>query len=302
MKGVVTSAKLQGIDASINTRFNQGRLLVPGHVAKIATRIVSTSAKEAYGWIASLPGLDKNSAETIMARIALEGHEITNDEYTKGIEIPRKAVEDDTYGMFGNVAAEFGRKGAQKPDTELIAALLASFTTLKAWTGKALFATDHALGKGVVHNNKGVKKLSAANFQTGYAAIRNAKDGAGDPLFTLSDPSKVFLVVGPDYEATAAAIVSMRTLAGGGDNPNYNKATVLVLPGLGHSWFILDTAATVGAVIFQDRLPLSITANFSLTSEDVLRRNVFAWYARSRFALGAGRPEYGYGSTGENDA
>lgn len=302
MKGVVTSAKLVGIDKSINTRFNEGRLLVPGHAARLCTRIISTAAKEAYGWIASLPGLDKNTAETIMARIALEGHELTNDEYDKGIEIPRTAVEDDTYGMFGNVAAEFGRKGAQKPDTELIVALKAAFTTLKAWTGKALFATDHALGKSVTHSNKGTKKLSAANFQTGYAAIRNAKDGAGDALFTLLDPSKVFLVVDPDYEATAEAIVSMRTLAGGGDNPNYNKAKVVVLPGLGHNWFILDTSANVGGLIFQDRLPLSITANFNLTSEDVLRRKVFAWYARSRFAIGAGRPEYAYGSTGADAA
>lgn len=302
MKGVVTSAKLVGIDKSINTRFNQGRTRVPNFVGRICTRIASTAAKEAYGWINNIPGLDKNSAETIKQRLELAGHEIVNDEFDKAITVPRTAIEDDTYGMFGNLAEEFGLKGAQRPDTELIAALLRSFTTLKAWTGKALFATDHALGKGVVHNNKGTKKLSAANFQTGYAVIRNAKDGAGDPLFTLLDSSKVFLVVDPDYEATADSIVKMDTLSTGGKNPNYNKAQVVVMPGLGHSWFIIDNSATVGALIFQDRLPLSITANFNLTSEDVLRFKEYAWYARSRFAIGAGRPEYAYGSTGADAA
>lgn len=302
MKGVITSAKLVGIDKSINTRFNEGRLRVPGFVSKLCTRIASTTASEAYGWIKSLPGLDKNTAETVKQRLEIAGHEVRNDEFDKAITIPRTAIEDDQYGIFGNVAAEFGQKGAQRPDTELIAALLASFTTLRAWTGKSLFATDHALGKGVVHSNRGTKKLSAANFQDGYAVIRNAKDGAGDPLFTLSDPSKVYLVVSPDYEATADSIVKLDTLSAGGKNPNYNKAQVLVIPGLGHSWFILDTSTTVGSLIFQDRLPLSITANFNLTSEDVLKYKEFAWYARSRFAIAAGRPEYAYGSTGADAA
>lgn len=302
MKGVVTSAKLVGIDKAINTRFNQGRTRVPNFVGRLCTRIVSTNAKEAYGWINNIPGLDKDSAEVIKQSLEMTGHEITNSEFDKAITIPRTAVEDDAYGMFANVAEEFGSKGAQRPDTELISKLLASFTTLKAWTGKALFATDHALSKAVTHNNKGTKKLSAANFQTGYAAIRNAKDGAGDPLFTMADPSKVFLVVDPDYEATADSIVRMDTLSTGGRNPNYNKAQVIVIPGLGHSWFILDNSATVGGLIFQDRLPLSITANFNLTSEDVLKCKQFAWYARSRFAIGAGRPEYAYGSTGADAA
>jgi phage major head subunit gpT-like protein len=302
MKGVVTSAKLVGIDKAINTRFNQGRTRVPNFVGRLCTRIVSTNAKEAYGWINNIPGLDKDSAEVIKQSLEMTGHEITNSEFDKAITIPRTAVEDDAYGMFANVAEEFGSKGAQRPDTELISKLLASFTTLKAWTGKALFATDHALSKAVTHSNKGTKKLSAANFQTGYAVIRNAKDGAGDPLFTMADPSKVFLVVDPDYEATADSIVRMDTLSTGGRNPNYNKAQVIVIPGLGHSWFILDNSATVGGLIFQDRLPLSITANFNLTSEDVLKYKQFAWYARSRFAIGAGRPEYAYGSTGADAA
>lgn len=301
MKNVVTAALLRDIDKSLNTRFNQGVIRVPNFVGRLCTRIQSTNSEELYGFLKELPGLDKNPAEVVKTLIGLDGHSIKNDEFSRGIAIPRSAIEDGRDGVFGNVAAEWGQKGAQRPDVELITLLNASFTTARAWTTKPLFAADHKIGK-TTFSNLGTKKLSAANFVTAYANIRGRKDGNGDPLFTLSDPSKVFLVVGEDYESTADSIVKMDTLSTGGKNPNYNKAQVVTIPGLGDKWFLLDNSNAVGAVIFQDRIPLSITANFNLTSEDVLRFNQFAWYARSRFAIGTGKPEYGYGSTGADAA
>lgn len=301
MPKVITPALLRDIDKALNLRFNKGRVRVPGFARKICSVTNSSSSEELYGWIKDLPGLEKNPAEITAVMVGLDGHSIKNDEFLRSIIIPRTAIEDDKDGMFGNVAEEFGQKGAQRPDVELIAALLASFTTLKAWTGKALFATDHKIGKNT-HNNKGTKKLSAANFEAGIAVIRGAKDGNGDPLFTLSDPAKVFLVVGENYEATARSIVKVATLAAGGDNPNFNAAEMVVIPGLGDAWFILDNSPTVGGLIYQERVPLSITANFNPASQEVLQHNRFSWNARSRFAIGAGRPEYCYGSTGADAA
>ncbi|MES2596392.1 MAG: Mu-like prophage major head subunit gpT family protein [Verrucomicrobiota bacterium] len=301
MPKVITPALLRDIDKSLNLRFNKGRVRVPGFARRICSVMQSSSAEELYGWIKDLPGLEKNPAEITAVVVALDGHSIKNDEFVRSITIPRSAVEDDRDGVFGSLAEEFGQKGAQRPDIELIAALLASFTTLKAWTTKALFATDHKIGK-ITFSNKGTKKLSAANYEAGIAVIRGAKDGGGDPLFTLSDSSKVFLVVGENYEATGKAIVKTATLAAGGDNPNYNTAELVVIPGLGDAWFILDNSPTVGGLIFQDRIPLSIVANFNPASQEVLQHNRFSWNARSRFAIGAGRPEYCYGSTGADAA
>lgn len=201
-----------------------------------------------------------------------------------------------------------GQRAGQAPDLELIRWLGLSFTTGKSYDGKAFFATDHkAHGRAAVWSNKGTKKLSATNFQAAYANLRDRKDSAGVPLFTLLDPSKVFLVVCSDDEATADSIVKLATLSGGGENPNYNKAQVLVLPGLqpagsDRPWFLLDCGNEVKPIIFQDRVKFELTPNMSLTSDKVFNEDVFSWKARGRFAIAGGLPEFAYGSTGADAA
>lgn len=304
MPAVVTPALLSNLKKAMNTAFNRGRSTVPNYVKRLGLLVVqSQTSEELYGWIRDLPGMEKNVAEIAWKSIALDAHSIVNDEFKAGITIPRKDIEDDQYGVYANLAARFASEGESQPDYELIDLLNALFTTAKAYTGKAFFATDHKIGdKGPVFSNKGTKKLSAANFETGYAAIRNMKKANGKALFTLLDPAKVFLVVGPDYEATADSIVKMAKLAAGGDNPNFNKAQVQVIPGLGDAWMILDCGNYVTPLVFQDRVKLTITAAFNETDESVLNADEYKWKIRSRFAIGTGEPRYAYGSTGADPA
>jgi phage major head subunit gpT-like protein len=200
MSAVITPALLANLKKAMNTAFNKGRTIIPNFAQRLNLMVVkSETAEELYGWVKDLPGMQKNEAEIIWKAIALDAHSIVNDEFNAGIVIPRKDIEDDKYGMYANLAARFGQEGACQPDYELITLLTAMHTTAKAYTGKAFFATDHKIGD-VTFSNKMLKKISAANFETGYAALRNMKKGNGNPLFTLLDPSKVFLLVGPDYE------------------------------------------------------------------------------------------------------
>lgn len=303
MKKVVTPGILRDIDKSFNALFNRGRGRVPGFHKLLCARVPSTGSEELYGWLKDLPSITEKAAETIRTRLALDGHSVRNKEFTGIIEVPRTAIEDDREGVFGQTAEMWGQRGEQVPDLELIAILNASFTTAKSYDGKTFFATDHKSDKEPAWSNKGTKKLSAGNFETGYAAIRSRVDGKGVPLFTLSDPTKVFLVVSPTYESTADAIVKMQTLAGGGANPNYNKAQVVVLPGLSeHNWFILDCSNVVTPFLFQDRAPLELTAQMRLDDDIVFNDDMFAWKARRRCAIGTGMPHFAYGSTGADAA
>jgi len=108
--------------------------------------------------------------------------------------------------------------------------------------------------------------------------------------------------VGENYESTADSIVKMDTLSTGGRNPNYNKAQVVVIPGLGHSWMILDCSDMVTPIIFQDRIPLTLTSAIAEGDENVLLADEYKWKARRRFALGTGEPRRAYGSTGADAA
>jgi phage major head subunit gpT-like protein len=302
MKQVVSNALLRDIDKGLQTAFNKGTTSSPNFISTLGLLTVkSNTAEELYGWLKDLPELAKNPDEIKFHQVALEGHSIRNNEFKVGIEVPRTAIEDDQYGMFSNIAQRLGQNGQSAPDYEFLSLLSLLFTDAKAYTGKSFFATDHKIGN-VTFSNKMLKKLSATNFEEGYAALRGMKKGTGQPLFTLLDPSKVFLLVGENYESTADSIVKLDTLSTGGRNPNYNKAKVVVIPGLGHSWMIFDCSDYVTPIIFQDRIPLELTTAMNLTDEAVLNADVFKWKARRRFALGTGEPRRAYGSTGANAA
>lgn len=299
---VVTNALLRDINKGVQTAFNKGAGKSPNFVDKLKLlRVPSTSAEELYGWLKDLPELEKNPDEIKWMEVELEGHAIKNDEFKVGIKIPRKDIEDDKHGMFGQVAARIGQNGANAPDYELIRLLALLFTTAKAYTGKSFFAADHKIGK-VEFSNLGTKKISADNYAAGYAALRGMKKGTGEALFTMLDPQQVFLIVGENYEATAKSILTLQKLANGADNPHYNTAQLVVIPGLGDKWMIFDCSDMVTPVIFQDRIPLEITAATNLNDEAVLNADVFKWKARRRFALGTGEPRRAYGSTGAQAA
>jgi len=167
MKNVVTSALLRDIDKGLQTGFNKGRVSTPNFVQRLnLLRIQSSNAEELYGWLKDLPELEKNPDEIKWHQVELEGHAIKNDEFKVGITIPRTAIEDDQYGMFTNLAAKLGQNGEAAPDYDFLTLLPLLFTTAKAYTGKVFFATDHKIGN-VTFSNKGTKKLSAANFETG---------------------------------------------------------------------------------------------------------------------------------------
>lgn len=68
--------------------------------------------------------------------------------------------------------------------------------------------------------------LNAANFEAARTAMRKFTADGGRPLGIKPD----VCVVNADNEAAADAIFNVRTLAGGGDNPNYGKCKVVVDP------------------------------------------------------------------------
>ncbi len=67
--------------------------------------------------------------------------------------------------------------------------------------------------------------LDGASFEAGRTAMRTQKGDGGRPLGIVPN----ILLVPPSLEAVADRVVNVKTLTGGGDNPNYGKATVVVM-------------------------------------------------------------------------
>jgi len=319
MKGIPLAAVLSAINSSFQTKFNKAISTVPGFYKKLCMECPSSAGENLYGWLAAMPQISKKTAEIIKSRLQLLGYRLTNEEFAGIIEVPRSAIEDDQYGMFGPTAALWGQRAGQVPDLELTELLINAFSATKGkdYMGSAFFAASKkAHAKATAFGNLAAKKLSAANFETAAASLSERLDSAGVPLFTMQDTSQVFLVVCSDDRATAESIVSLATLAAGGMNPNFNKAQVIVLPGLqtkaqsstiindadARPWFLLDCSQEVRPLIYQPRVAFELTPNFALTSDGVFNQDVFAWKARGRLAMGYGLPELAYGSTGADAA
>ena len=297
-KNVVTNALLTMVNQGLQTAFNKGMQVVPNFAEKLNLLTVnSTTAEELYGWIKDLPELEKNPDTITWNPVEMLGQSIVNDEFKTGIVIPRKAIEDDQYGMFGNLASKLGQNGALTPDYELLNLLPLLFTTKLAYTGVTFFNTAHNLGV-TQFSNKMTNKLSAANYATARAMLKAMKRANGEVMFTLLDPGKSFLIVGENWQVTAEYIVQVQHLAGGGDNPNFNTAQVVVIPGLGDAWMLWDCADLVTPVVYQKRIPLELTAALDLASPNVLNDDDFKWKARMRFAFGPGEPRRAVGSDG----
>jgi phage major head subunit gpT-like protein len=315
----VTAANLAGINKSFQTKFNQARNLAPGFYKKLCMECPSAAAENVYGWLASLPQIGRKTGEYIKKRLQLLGYRLTNETWGGIIEIQRESIEDDTYAMFAPTASLLGQRAGQVPDLELTQLLINAFSSSKGkdYTNSAFFsAAKKAHGKATAFTNSGVKKISAANFEAALAGLVERVDAEGVPLYLGQDSSMLYLVVCSDDQSTAEAIVKLPTLSGGGANPNYQKAQLIVLPGLqsaaqassvindadARPWFLLDCSQAVKPFIYQPRSSFEITPNFSLTSDAVFNQDVFQWKARGRMALGYGLPEYAYGSTGAEAA
>lgn len=315
----VTSANLAGINKSFQTKFNQARNLAPGFYRKLCMECPSSAQENVYGWLASLPQIGKKTGEYIKKRLQTLGYRLTNETWGGIIELQRESIEDDTYGMFAPTASLWGQRAGQVPDLELTQLLINAFSAAKGkdYTGSAFFAAGKkAHGKAVAFTNNGVKKLSAANFEAALADLIERRDAEGVPLYLGQDSSMLQLVVCSSDQSTAEAIVKVPTLAGGGANPNFQKAQLIVMPGLqsaaqasavindadARPWFLLDASQAVKPFIYQPRMSFEITPNFNLTSDAVFNEDVFQWKARGRMVLGYGLPEYAFGSTGADAA
>jgi len=234
-------------------------------VAILTMRTPSGTAVEEYSWLDTIPSMHKWQGERRVKKLRANGFRVPNEDYESTIVIANNDIDDDRLGVYQpRIAAMPGRYPVLQ--LNLVAALLnGGFTTTgpggACYDGKAFFSTAHVNGSGS-KSNKLTKALSSSNpsdnFEAGMTMLQKMTDEEGEPLNLGLDSERLYLVVPPDLRATARAIVGAKTLSGGGDNPNWGQAKVMVLSGLGATkWMLIDAAMEdQKPVLFQDRKKL----------------------------------------------
>ena len=295
---VLNRENLNALSRSFRALVLEARESYPKLYPLIADEVESTSRVNYYAWLESIPTVREWVGERQVRNLSAQTFAIENQKFEATVEVLRSDVEDDNIGVYARLFRQMGIKAAAHDD-RLVFALLKEGFTRKAYDGKPFFANDHRIGRNTF-SNRGTAPLSREAFREALASMRSLQDSRGYPLgFFLERP---LLIVGPGLASTATEIVGVQTLPGGGANPDYGAAEVLVNPWLLDSyasyWFLVDGSRPIKPLILQRRMDPEWVAKTNPEDDHVFRHNEFVFGVYERKAVGYLYWQLAYGSTG----
>src|SRR5690349_9352273 len=113
------SATYTGFRSLFERAFSAAEPLYP----KLSTVVESSTEKESYNWLGSVPALRQWVDERVPGALRSHSYEIENSKYEATIEVDRETFEDDRLGQIRPRIEELALRAATHPD-ELILGLL----------------------------------------------------------------------------------------------------------------------------------------------------------------------------------
>lgn len=148
---IVTATALSALNTGFKNDFNTGLTSITPIWDKVATRVPSTRSSNTYGWLGAWPGLREWIGDRVVKSLSESSYQITNKDYESTVGVPRNAIEDDEFGIYGPMMASMAQVAAEHPDTLVFGLLKAGFTT-PCYDGQNFFDDEHPVGKTKVSN------------------------------------------------------------------------------------------------------------------------------------------------------
>ena len=288
--GIVNQALLleKGLRADFVKAFNNGE--DPNDVMPFIMTTSSTSNKENYGWLGSVPNLTEWKDERTLHGLRDFDYELPNKHYEATLQVDRDNLADDQLGAIKIRIADLARKAKLHPRKLFFEALLAGTTEL-CYDGQFFFDTDHSEGdSGTQSNLLTGTGTTLAQLQTDFiaarAAMENFKDDQGEPL--NEGELSLYIVAPPALrgrfeELINASIISntTNTLKGAAKLLTTSRITDV------NDWYLIETSGTLKPFIKQIRQSPVFEA---------LEGNSDRGFMSKRFAYGIDhRMGFGYG-------
>lgn len=225
----------------------------------------------------------------------------THVEYTQGISVERKLVDDDQYNVINRRASLLGLTAERTREKHGASVFNNAFSSsYLGGDSKALCATDHPLSptNSTTHGNKGTTALSYDAIIATRKLMRAFVDDTGELFPVMPDT----LLVPPGLEETAfyatQAIVepSDGSTTSEPSNPNYVRSKgfrVVVWDYLTdtNNWFMIDSALAKQFLNWFNRVPLEFALDPTSTYNLVAR---YRGYMRYSFGWSDWRWVYGH--------
>jgi len=153
---IVNQANLSILFTAYKAAFQGGLGQAPSQYGQVATIVPSSTSIEEYAWLGQLPGMREWIGDRVVQGLSTHGYNIKNKLFEMTIGVPRTAIEDDQYGVYGPLFTEMGRSAAANID-QLVFSLLGAGRTALCYDQKPFFSVAHdvinAKGKTVSQGN-----------------------------------------------------------------------------------------------------------------------------------------------------
>ncbi|MFN0185125.1 MAG: Mu-like prophage major head subunit gpT family protein [Aquabacterium sp.] len=151
---ILNQTTLAALAQAVDMRFNAGLARATTPWDFLAMTVPSVTAENIYPYLKELGNIREWLGDREIQNIAKGEFRIANKDFEETHQIPRKAVDDDTYGLYGPMFEQTGLNVASFPAEQVFATLKAGFAALGP-DGQYFFDTDHPVGSGTVSNFMG---------------------------------------------------------------------------------------------------------------------------------------------------
>lgn len=293
---ILNKANLQAASAGFRALYKESLAKVATMFAMLAMVVQSDAPEETYNWLADLPQMREWVGERVVRNLAAHGYTIRKKDWELTIGVQRDEILFDKLGLVRPRIMELARQAMVHYDVLIFELLAAGFATA-CYDGQYFFDSDHPVN-GASQSNVTDQPLSATSYAAGRAAMMGRLNEAGAPLGIVP----THLVVPPQLEATAKAILKAQTIEGGGTNIHYQSAELVVAPWLAAhptKWFLLDLSREVKPLILQKVKEPEFVAMDRPDDENVFRNKTFEYGVDCMDNAGYGLWQLAYGSTGD---
>ena len=294
MAVINTGLLTKGLRSEFFNRINA----TPTHFQDLSTRIVSTTDREQYRWLGTVPKIREWGTGRLAQGLRSESYSIENLKYEATIEVDRDEISDDQTGQIRIRVSELAQRAATHKDF-LTSQLLIDGETAgnDSYDGVSFFNVAHVSGGSGQQSNLLTAQSVSTDAPTvdefkdalkeSIGAMLAFKDDQGEPV--LISETGLICVVPPTMLFTASEAINS-TVVGNETNVLRGIARVIALPWLTDKskWYLMKTDGVVRPFIFQDREPIEFNA-LAEDSDEGFKREKFLFGVRGRY-----RMAYGY--------
>ena len=236
----------------------------------LCTEINSTHEEETYAWLLRMRGMVEWLGERQYQDLSAARYTIANKLWEDSLSVEETKIEDDSVGIYRNLATDFGTEAAHHPD-DLTFEIMQAGDTTTCYDGQNFFDTDHQTENSGLQSNKlehdvvSTTAVTPAEFRAAYNKGINQmlkyRDNLGRPYLRprvrKGMPDIICLV--PVDMQDAADMAFNAQLIGGDSNRVVNRPrsveTINYLSDQ-ESFYILNVGKSVRPFVFQRRRPL----------------------------------------------